>query len=150
MFHRRLYAFYRLFKWVILHFFLNYRNGFTLVIYIFLLNLPVILIIIYLFTRNSRSPTPKEPIHFERKPMSSESWYVCDWWVLWRVGWNINTFCWQCTCMHLEWRIDTVLEESCSQRVFSGQWNINTGFLGSYEAEDSINLSSKTNRACDN
>ena len=42
----------------------------TILAYIFILNLPVLLIIIYLCTHNSKHPVSTEPIQFEHKPFS--------------------------------------------------------------------------------
>lgn len=52
--------------------YIKYRSGIYLIWYILLFNLPIILIILYLFTHNKK-PAQHEPIHFEKKPRSCYS-----------------------------------------------------------------------------
>lgn len=48
---------------------IHYSSDVLLVWYIILFNLPVVLIIFYLFCNNSKHTT-SEPVHFDHKPMS--------------------------------------------------------------------------------
>ena len=44
--------------------------GLNLIAYIVVFNMPIIVIILYLCLRSNNTPPPKEPTHFDHKPLS--------------------------------------------------------------------------------